>query len=258
MHKKIHAFLNFVLFVLMVWVNAMANILPINGHTTGWVSALYPNFFVPAGFTFSIWGAIYFLLLGFVVASIVVSFSNKYPDTEVLIKQVSPLFQITCLLNAGWILAWHYLFLEVSLIIMIIFLVILIKIYLRIRDLKCSVGMFSRLWVYHAFVVYLAWISVATIANVTALLVGVGWQGNPFLPQSWAIALVCIALALAIVFVGRLKEPAFGFVVAWAFIGIYANQIDAARNVGLTAAVSCCLLSALTLTILINTRKKIQ
>ncbi|MFN5423451.1 MAG: hypothetical protein ACK5AO_09305, partial [bacterium] len=256
MQKKIQALINFILFGLMIWINALANILPINGYNTGQVSAMYPNFFVPAGFTFSIWGPIYILLAGYVITTIFMGFSNKPQQVLMVTEKVNTLFQITCVLNAAWIVSWHYLYLEISLIIMIAMLVMLVKIYLLIKPTKFSVNIFSRLWIYHAFVVYLAWISVATIANTTALFVGIGWQGDPLSPQSWAIMLIAVALILGILFVGRLKEPAFGFVLVWAFFGIYAGQIDAATNVGLTAAISCCILLALTFTILIKSPKK--
>ena len=258
MHKKVQAFINLVLFVGMIGVNALANILPINGYNTGQVSAFYPNFFVPSGFTFSIWGIIYLLLGGFVITSVVSVFANINSSAQEVIKKASPIFQITCLLNAGWIIAWHYLYLEISLMIMLAFLVMLIKTYLRIQPLKTNFNFFIRLWIYHAFVVYLAWISVATIANITALCVGLGWQGNPFSAQLWAILLICVALLLGIFFVGKLKEPAFGFVLAWAFFGIYSGQIKASKDVGVVAAISVCLILALTITILIKNTKKVE
>jgi hypothetical protein len=55
------------MYVLMVAVNAMANILPINGVNTGELSDAYPNLFVPIGFTFAIWGVIYLMLALFVL-----------------------------------------------------------------------------------------------------------------------------------------------------------------------------------------------
>ena len=54
-------------FILMVVVNALANILPINGIGTGAVSDSYPNLFAPAGITFAIWGVIYLLLAAYTV-----------------------------------------------------------------------------------------------------------------------------------------------------------------------------------------------
>ena len=53
-----------VTYLIMIAVNAMANILPINGIDTGAVSDSYPNLFAPAGLTFSIWGVIYLVVGG--------------------------------------------------------------------------------------------------------------------------------------------------------------------------------------------------
>jgi hypothetical protein len=66
------------------------------------------------------------------------------------------------------------------------------------------------------------------------------------------------SLASAIFFVGKLKEPAFGFVLSWAFFGIYSAQIKASKEVGIIAALSVCLLLAWAITILIKTSKKYQ
>ena len=60
--KKTIRGLTLITFILMVVVNALANILPINGIGTGAVSDSYPNLFAPAGITFAIWGVIYLLL----------------------------------------------------------------------------------------------------------------------------------------------------------------------------------------------------
>jgi translocator protein len=54
-------------FAIMIFMNYLANALPLGGRTTGELSTQYPNLFVPAGITFSIWGLIYLLLLGFCV-----------------------------------------------------------------------------------------------------------------------------------------------------------------------------------------------
>ena len=49
---------NVIAFVLTLIVNSLANILPLNGKTTGELSDAYPNLFVPAGYVFAIWFAI--------------------------------------------------------------------------------------------------------------------------------------------------------------------------------------------------------
>lgn len=258
MRIRLTVFLNALGLILVLVVNALANILPINGYNTGQVSGFYPNYFVPAGYTFGIWGIIYLLLVGFVVCSLVIAFSTTHTALHQVIMRTSPLFQLTCLLNAVWIVAWHYLFLGASLVIMLVFLVILVKLYLRIRPQKHNLQFFYRLWIYHPFVVYLAWISVATIANFTALFVGLGWQGEPLPAAVWAFILVVVGLLLGTYFVGRLKEPAYGFVFAWAFYGIYASQMDSSRLVGLAAGFTATFILSLTVTILVRTRKIVR
>ena len=112
-----------------------------------------------------------------------------------------------------------------------------------------------KFWIHHTFVVYLAWICVATIANFTALFVGIGWQGSPLNATTWSVVMIIIALILGIFFVGKRKEPAYGYVLSWALIGIYARQMPVAKNVGMVAALAVCVLLALTITILIKSRK---
>jgi len=50
MGARLNALLNVFGLVIVLTVNALANILPINGYNTGQISGFYPNFFVPAGF----------------------------------------------------------------------------------------------------------------------------------------------------------------------------------------------------------------
>ena len=256
MGSKLNALLNVAGLSLVLAVNALANILPINGYNTGQISALYPNYFVPAGFTFSIWGVIYLLLIGFVFCSLFAAFGKFNDAAKACIKKAGPYFLITCVLNAGWILAWHYLYLGMSLAIMIAFLVTLLLLYIAIRPMKNQLPFFYRLWTYHAFVVYLAWICVATIANVTALLVGFGWQGEPLSPQVWSMIMILVALLLGIFMVGKQKQPAFGFVLAWAFWGIYSSQSPESRMITFTAGPALTFIFSLTVTILIKSKTK--
>jgi translocator protein len=69
--------INWLLFIGVVTVNALASILPINGYNTGQISAFYPNYFVPAGFTFSIWGLIYLFLLCYSITHTYFSLKEK-------------------------------------------------------------------------------------------------------------------------------------------------------------------------------------
>ncbi|MEY3921086.1 MAG: hypothetical protein RL634_847 [Bacteroidota bacterium] len=255
MNQKFNAFLNLLGLTLVIAVNALANILPINGLNTGQISGFYPNYFVPAGFTFGIWGIIYVLLIGFVITSLVIAFGQKEATALNIVQKISFPFQITCLLNAGWIVAWHYLQLGFSLVIMIALLVFLINIFLRLTNSVKPINKAVSFWLLQPFFVYLGWISVATIANVTALLVGIGWQGGAVSPIFWSIAMICIAFLLGCIFVIRFKTYAYAFVLSWAFFGIYAKQITDSKGVGYTALFA---LSALLALIISNAIKLMQ
>jgi len=100
------AILNLMGFLGTVVVNALATTLPINNITTGELSDLYPNLFVPAGLTFAIWGLIYVLLAIFVVYQLMPSVRSNAQKAD-FINRIGPLFFISCLANIGWIYAWR-------------------------------------------------------------------------------------------------------------------------------------------------------
>ena len=255
MHLKVNGFFNLLGLTLVIAVNALANILPINGLNTGQISGFYPNYFVPAGFTFGIWGIIYILLIGFLIFSIAISFGAGDAVSEKIMQAISFPFQVTCLLNAGWILAWHYLQLGFSLVIMVGLLVFLCKIFIRIQKMERPSRASYIFWLQQPFVVYLAWISVATIANVTALLVGIGWQGGLIDPTFFSTAMILIGFILGVYFLIKFKQYSYAFVIAWALFGIYSNQINASKLVGYAALCSCSALLALSVIRLIDRRK---
>ena len=96
--------INWALFILVIAVNALANILPINGYNTGQISGFYPNYFVPAGFTFSIWGIIYLLLLNYSISFTYFTVrKNAFPEIKKYLDAITPYYWVTCILNASWI-----------------------------------------------------------------------------------------------------------------------------------------------------------
>ena len=104
---------NVLALILMIAVNYAANALPLNGKSTGEVSAEYSNLFTPAGLTFSIWGVIYLLLIIFCI----IQFTG---NNNAAVKAVGWLFAVSSVLNALWLFAWHYEYLAASVLIMIL------------------------------------------------------------------------------------------------------------------------------------------
>ena len=217
--------LTWVLFIGVIAVNALANILPINGMNTGQVSGFYPNAFVPAGFTFSIWGVIYCMLLSYTITFTYYTLKRDLNEkVYAFIERLNPYFLTTCVLNMGWIIAWHYLQIELSVVIMLLFLITLIQLFLKCRTGSIDLTSIQRLLLYTPFMVYLGWISVATIANITALLVSYKFTGFGLIPMYWSAIMILIALLLSLVMVKKYHVVTFALVVAWAFWGIRAKQ----------------------------------
>lgn len=230
---------NTVAYLAMLTVNVLANALPINGMTPAAVSALFPNSFVPAGFTFSIWSVIYLLLLCFCVYSLGAAFgkySKRIPYS--LLLQMMPAFFLTCLLNVTWLLAWHHLHITLSVIIMLLLLGTLIYLFITAAPYRLHFGPKKQVCIRLPFTIYLGWISVATIANITAKLVQVNWDRWGLAEATWSVIMILFATTAGLVLLWRKKEAGYSLVIAWALFGIYKNQVsrepDAAR-----AAITC-------------------
>lgn len=220
--SRILQILNFLAFVLVIVVNTLANTIPINGITTGEIADMYPNLFTPAGFTFAIWGVIYLGLALFALyqAGLLPGVSNE----QGVVRDIGWLFILSSLANVSWLLAWHYDMILLSVVFMLLLLISLIGIYLRLR----SRDMVSRAehWLVHVpFSLYLGWISVATIANITVALVSVNWNGFGISPQIWTVIVILVADLLALSFLAQYADVWYGLVTAWALFGILYRHL---------------------------------
>jgi hypothetical protein len=222
---SILSILNLLGFLGAIVVNALASILPINNITTGALSDLYPNLFVPAGLTFAIWGLIYVLLGIFVIYPLVPSV-RRDPQKIEFVRRIGPLFFISCLANIGWIFAWHYQILPLSLILMLILLGCLLAIYVRLNVGKSKATRAERYFAHLPFSVYLGWITIATIANVTALLVDIDWMRWGLTQQFWAVAVIIVGIAIALSVLFTRKDIFYCLVVDWALLGILLKRLS--------------------------------
>lgn len=225
--KLVNILVTWIFLAAMIAANALANILPINQLNTGQISAFYPNYFVPAGFTFSIWGIIYLLLINYTISyTYFTVLSDKFPKVAAYLSVVNKWFWVTCFLNASWILAWHYLWIWTSVLIMLLFLSTLIYIFIKGKEKESALNKTQSFLLYTPFLVYLGWISVATIANITALLVKIDWNGFGISPVTWSLLMMITATILAIYFIWVEKTASYSLVIMWALWGIRAARTD--------------------------------
>jgi len=208
--------------LLALVMNFLAVTMPLNHKTTGELSDAYPNFFVPAGFTFAIWGIIYLQLLIFTVFQWYGAWKPT-SETNAIVQKSGYWFCLSSLANASWIVAWHYEEMVLSMIIMLALFYALRQAYLRISELRPLQTINSAL-ILLMFSVYFGWISVATIANATALLVSVGFAGGMLSAPVWAAVFVAVAGMLATFMIYRKQDIGYAAVIIWAAYGIYARH----------------------------------
>ncbi len=213
-------------FLVMVAVNMMAVLLPLNGVTSAEVSDKYSNLFAPAGVTFSIWSVIYTLLLVYVVTQFAKMRKKLGLDVrEDLYRKITPWFIASSLLNAVWLVFWHLEWLWLTVPIMIGLLYTLIKIA-EATTAEKWVSWKEYVAVRLPFTVYFGWITVATIANISSWLVSTGFTGGPIKPGAWMVGVVFTGLAVAIAVAAKHRDPAYIAVFLWAYGGILLKHLS--------------------------------
>ena len=222
--RKTLSILNLLGFFGMVIVNYLAVALPLNNKTTGELSDQYPNLFVPSGFTFSIWGVIYLLLAIFIVYQLVYAFRKNTQNIS-FIEKIGILFFASSLANLIWIFAWHFELLSISLFLMLVLLVSLIGIYVKLQIGRADSSKSEKYLVHLPFSVYLGWITIATIANTTALLVNLGWNRFGLSEPFWTVAVIIIGIAISLTILFYRKDIFYCLVVDWALFGILIKRL---------------------------------
>jgi hypothetical protein len=252
--KLILQVLNLVTFVLTIVINYAATLIPLGLGNTGYISSLYPNLFVPAGITFSIWGVIYVFLGLFVIYQIRDAF--KQEKTEMLyLEKISYLFILSNIANSAWILFWHYGLIYLSIFAMLGIFLSLIGIYLKLEIGKTKVEAREKWLVHVPFSIYIGWITVATIANVTAVLVSAGVPYIGLLAEILTITVISVAVLITIAILYTRKDYAYSLVVLWAVLGIFLQQSGSNFTIATTAIIALVIIVAGILFTIIRSRK---
>lgn len=103
-------------------------------------------------------------------------------------------------------------------------LIILIRLFISGRKGIRMFPLWLQTLLIAPFTVYLGWISVATIANITAYLVKINWKGGPLEPEIWSAVMITIAIVLSLFMLLRFRIAGFPLTIAWALWGIRAGQ----------------------------------
>ncbi len=235
MSKATLLFLNAVSLVATIILNYLFNSGVMNGATMKTISERYYNLFTPAGYAFGIWGIIYLLLCTHVIYTIYIY--RKKGDT-VITNTIGKLFAVSNILNILWVYFWLNDFIGICVIIMVLLLSMLLSILIKIQSVRRPVSV-RNLFISCPFALYAGWVSVALIANISALLTKLNWDGWILSGILWTMLLIIIAGLISIYVSWKYNVAAFGMAVLWGIAGVSANNFEKDFYITVTGIVTC-------------------
>jgi len=202
-------------------INALSNISPLKGLSIGAISntILGGVLITPANYAFAIWGVIYLGLIGFgIYQALPTQRYNLH-----LLKLRAPIIW-ACVFQIIWVYFFQLQQFWLSVVFMFGILLNLIAAYLWSRFTEDRVSREEKWLVQVPISIYLGWISVASIVNVTSALYASRWNGWAIDASSWTVLMILIAAVITGVIIFRYRDAAFTGVIVWAFLAIALRQ----------------------------------
>lgn len=221
MRTAVKAWMNMIVFAILLVINYVSSVGLINGIDQKEMSDKYLTPITPASFTFSIWGVIYTLIF---ISLILMLLNRNKASYHTIIDKVSPLFWLSSLLNIGWVVIFLYDKVLVSTIFIVSFTIVLAfinKIIVENNDNRKNILALT-------FGLYNGWLLIATIVNIAAYLVKIEWNRWGLSKEVWGIVLLSLAFVIAVIIMNWLKNAAFTIPAAWACYGIYKFLVSSA------------------------------
>jgi len=221
-------------FIGVVIGNGLAEVVPINGQTSAFISNRLPILITPANYAFSIWGLIWLGLGAFAVWQ-----ALPAQRDHTLMNKIAPAFLLTCFLNVFWLVLFHFNQFILSSVVIALLTLTLIWIYLQLGIGKRAVSQAERLCTHVPFSLYLGCLCVATVVCIAYTLYDVGYRPELQTQEIWTVALLVVVTVLGAIFAFRHKEIALVGVYIWAFVAIAngRNVVNPSQIVQTTAMV---------------------
>lgn len=195
-------------------INAMGAFGLINGLSQKEISDMYITLITPSPSTFSIWSVIYSLLI---LSMILMIIKKDDPYYQKAVDEISLLFRVSSILNMGWIVAFSFLQLELSVVFILGFVIALSLILIKLKRIQSG----KRFLLPLTFGLYTGWLFIATVVNIAATLVKLKWDGLGIGNEMWAMIILSVSVVLVLVVMLSNRNASFPIPVAWAYFGIY-------------------------------------
>lgn len=223
--------------LVMIGINVIAQLYGINGNSISSLSSEYDNLFTPADYAFSIWPLIFIALVSSVIFQI--KGAGK-PNPVREIQQMGHWFSLANFMTAAWVIAWLYEYTGLSVLAMFVILYSLIKVILNTDMERWDAPLKILAFIWWPVCLFSGWITVATIANISAWLSKIGWSGAFLTEIQWAMILIIMAVIINLLMVITRNMREFAAVGIWALVAIYIrhhNSIDAIAFTALGGAI---------------------
>lgn len=210
--------------------NYLYNRLPSTGTGIDEVTDSYNSLFTPAGYAFSIWGLIYLSFITYAICQLL-----PWQKSDRLYDKLSIPFVLVNMLSMLWIRMFSQNHIGTSVGIITAILLLGGVMFGYAKEGYLYEG--NKFWITIPFSLFLGWISVASIANVSLLLISLRWRGGSLGEATWTSVMISAAFLLAVVISISFKDFLYPLVVAWACIAIWVSSKDVSNTVALVALV---------------------
>ncbi|PKW27693.1 tryptophan-rich sensory protein [Phycicoccus duodecadis] len=205
-------------------------------ESSGGALAADATLVAPAGPAFSIWTPIYFGLLGYTVWQWL-----PQQAAEPRHRAIGWLVAASMVLNAGWLLVTQQGWLWASVVVILALAGVLGLLVRRLEE-HPTYGHAETVLVDGTFGLYLGWVTVASVANVTTTLIESGVDPQGLVAEVLAVVVLAVAAGLGVLYARRLGARwAVAAAMAWGLAWIAVGRLTDAPSsvlVGIAALVA--------------------
>jgi hypothetical protein len=180
------------------------------------------NFFFPATYVFTtIWPVIYAGIIGWAIYQ-----ATPAQRNNPRFRAAAPWLMVNILLNGLWVWVFGMEAFVSTLPIMAALIYTGVMAYSKLRIGQEPVGRWERI-LQIPISIYLAWLTVAAVANIASALIAVDWNGFGISYEVWGLVMLLVGAGLA-VFLYRTfyRDVVFLLVYLYAYIGIIVRYSD--------------------------------